>query len=188
MFRSTLLALAVLGALTANGSARDAPKPSGNTGPRYQEYAKILVTQCDLNQDGVLDDEEIERLPEHYRTADADHDQKITVAELSAHLAGFTRRVAVVERAATGEKAGIVARPQNPTPRAPARRYTAWDHLPPGLPDWFLGGDADGDGQVSMAEFSTVWDDAKIAAFAQYDLNNDGVITARECLKALRGR
>ena len=53
-----------------------------------------------------------------------------------------------------------------------------------GLPDWFARDDADGDGQVTMAEFSSTWSDAVLADYNQFDLNQDGVITPQECIKA----
>jgi Ca2+-binding EF-hand superfamily protein len=61
---------------------------------------------------------------------------------------------------------------------------TPIERLPKGLPDWFTAKDADGDGQVSMAEFAADWTPAKVAEFSRYDLNGDGIITASECLKA----
>lgn len=56
-----------------------------------------------------------------------------------------------------------------------------------GLPDWFARSDTDGDGQVMMSEYSTTWTDEKVAEFARYDLNSDGIITGRECLASLKG-
>ncbi len=70
-----------------------------------------------------------------------------------------------------------------PTPRKPSRFLTAHERLPKGLPDWFLEKDVDGDGQITMAEFTTNWTPDKVAEFARYDLNHDGIITAAECLK-----
>lgn len=53
-----------------------------------------------------------------------------------------------------------------------------------GLPDWFPRDDADGDGQVAMAEYSVNWSDSVMSDFNQFDLNQDGMITPQECLKA----
>ncbi len=64
------------------------------------------------------------------------------------------------------------------------RFLTPLERLPKGLPDWFIQKDTDGDGQVSMAEFATEWTDAKATDFQKYDLNNDGIITPEECLRA----
>jgi hypothetical protein len=34
-----------------------------------------------------------------------------------------------------------------------------------------------------MAEFADAWTPAEVAEFSRYDLNNDGMVTPRECLK-----
>ena len=54
-----------------------------------------------------------------------------------------------------------------------------------GLPDFFSRSDADGDGQVLMSEFSSAWNADTLNEFLKWDLNSDGIITARECLLAL---
>jgi hypothetical protein len=65
------------------------------------------------------------------------------------------------------------------------RRFrTPAERLPAGLPTWFLEKDADQDGQVRMSEFATLWSDSTAADFARSDVNGDGIITAKECLKA----
>ena len=58
--------------------------------------------------------------------------------------------------------------------------------MPAGLPEWFTRKDVNGDGQVTLAEFSDSLTDDVAAEFARYDLNNDGVITAQEVLAAQR--
>jgi Ca2+-binding EF-hand superfamily protein len=76
---------------------------------------------------------------------------------------------------------------ENPNPFANLNSYRIVppvERLPEGLPDWFARNDADGDGQISMAEFSATWTDAVLADFLQFDLNRDGLITPDECLKA----
>ena len=55
-----------------------------------------------------------------------------------------------------------------------------------GLPDWFARSDANNDGQVMMSEYSPNWSADKVAEFAKFDLNNDGIVTSRECLAALK--
>lgn len=64
------------------------------------------------------------------------------------------------------------------------RFKSAAERLPEGLPDWFARSDSNVDGQVAMAEFSTSWSDSVIADFNKFDLDGDGIITPRECLKA----
>ena len=53
-----------------------------------------------------------------------------------------------------------------------------------GLGGW-VRNDADGDGQVVMSEYTATWSESKAAEFAKYDLDSDGVITPRECLRTL---
>lgn len=55
-----------------------------------------------------------------------------------------------------------------------------------GLPDWFARSDANNDGQVMMSEYSPNWSPDKVAEFAKFDLNNDGIVTSRECLTSLK--
>ena len=40
--------------------------------------------------------------------------------------------------------------------------------------------DANGDGQIQMAEFATDWTDEKFAEFQELDQDGDGVITPTE--------
>jgi hypothetical protein len=67
-----------------------------------------------------------------------------------------------------------------------ARRFhTAAELLPEGLPDWFRKQDANGDGQILMAEYATDWNDAKVTEYRKWDLNDDGIIVPSEALKVL---
>jgi Ca2+-binding EF-hand superfamily protein len=61
-------------------------------------------------------------------------------------------------------------------------RFTpAGERLPAtGLPSWFKTRDANGDGQVAMSEYSRSWSKRMVDEFGRYDLNGDGVVTARE--------
>jgi hypothetical protein len=76
-------------------------------------------------------------------------------------------------------------------PAPPARRdakfHLSAKRLPPGLPDWFLRRDLDGDGQLILSEFAPQATAAERREFARYDLNSDGVVTPQEYLKATRG-
>jgi hypothetical protein len=79
--------------------------------------------------------------------------------------------------------------PDSPKRTGPksGRFLTPKERLAKGLPDWFLDKDADGDGQIGMAEFASRWTQDAAAEFDRYDLNHDGIITAAECLKAMSG-
>ena len=69
------------------------------------------------------------------------------------------------------------------------RAATAQERLPEGLPNWFYDQDADGDGQVSMAEYLAASESAEAAAeeFMRYDTSSDGLVSPRECLDAADG-
>jgi hypothetical protein len=76
--------------------------------------------------------------------------------------------------------------PRAATAKPVAQRFlTAAERLPEGLPDWFRQKDANGDGQISMAEYATDWNDAKVREYRKWDLNGDGVIEPSEALKVL---
>jgi hypothetical protein len=66
------------------------------------------------------------------------------------------------------------------------RFLTPAERLPEGLPFSFTSKDRDGDGQVSMAEFSNSWTASTVAEFNRWDANGDGVATPAECLAAER--
>ena len=67
-------------------------------------------------------------------------------------------------------------------PRLNRKFYVSRANLPPGLPDWFTARDADGDGQITMAEFAPNPSRSDILEFSRYDTNRDGVITLRELI------
>jgi len=57
---------------------------------------------------------------------------------------------------------------------------------PAGVPEWFLRDDTNMDNQVSMNEFSRKWDPATLEDFYKFDSNQDGFITLKECLAAVK--
>ena len=98
--------------------------------------------------------------------------------------------VATVPPVGVGGPAQGSAAPPTPSaadaksvPRKPAHFPTSRERLPKGLPDWFLEKDVNGEGQITMAAFTTNWTPAEVERFNKYDLNHDGIITAAECLK-----
>ena len=65
--------------------------------------------------------------------------------------------------------------------RASDRKYfVPPSRLPPGLPDWFLKRDADGDGQLTLSEYAESGSASADKEFARYDRNRDGLVTPHE--------
>ncbi|MEC9092259.1 MAG: proprotein convertase P-domain-containing protein, partial [Planctomycetota bacterium] len=53
-----------------------------------------------------------------------------------------------------------------------------------GVPGWFFELDVNRDNQLEMSEFAQEWSDAKVKEFQEYDLNSDGLVTAKELVDA----
>jgi len=93
-----------------------------------------------------------------------------------------------------GEKPPSGSPPRSPPRSPPGRKgrstkfYLPRSQLPRGLPSWFLPRDADGDGQLTMAEYAPKPTAAQLAEFTRYDRNGDGVLTAEECARGPRPR
>jgi Ca2+-binding EF-hand superfamily protein len=148
--------------------------------------ANSIFKQYDKNGDGVIDKDEMGQMPGGLRRADRNGDGKITREELIAQMVEFSQRRGGGPDGGPGGGRG--GPPGAATATAtnngkPSKFRTALEMLPAGLPETFLQKDADHDGQVSMAEWTTAWSDEEAARFAKYDLNHDGIITAAEFLK-----
>lgn len=145
------------------------------------------MKQYDKNGNGQLEKEEWMEMKPEYRAADKDHNGIITLDELTEFLAADSGSgprqssgVAVASSAgANNAAAGNAGKSKFHSP-------TPIERLPKDIPSWFITADKDGDGAVTMSEYIKVKGDTEAAAkeFAQYDLNNDGVITPQEAMKA----
>ncbi|MHC4400485.1 MAG: proprotein convertase P-domain-containing protein [Planctomycetota bacterium] len=155
---------------TPRGSASSSSRPSESSEDRRRReeeekrrayYANravwvlvgTLMQRYDKSRDGHLDTNEWRSMGVTSSLGDNDGDGRVNRAELYEWLLG-----------------------QSEGSGAP---------LPPGLPPWFRTRDLDGDGQIMMFEFADEdeWSDEKIAEFAAFDLNDDGVIVLDECLR-----
>jgi len=67
--------------------------------------------------------------------------------------------------------------------RRDTRFFVPGTRLPDGLPSWFHTQDHNGDGQISMAEYSPEVTATSMASFHRYDRNGDGVVTVEECTR-----
>jgi EF hand domain-containing protein len=84
------------------------------------------------------------------------------------------------KRVFTGTAGGIGSTTKEGDKRHSYRFTRGSDKLPTGLPSWFKSRDTNGDGQVSMSEYSRSWSSSTAAEFRRLDRNDDGVVTAKE--------
>ncbi len=171
--------------------------------------AEERMRRYDRDRDGALSKEELGqgRWSDDPMQYDRNRDGKLTVNELAIRYAN--RRVAEEQRrAASGDREG--GRSRSPWASrggddgwrrsaaedkkdlrkerfgdAKSYRLTSSGSQASGLPSFFAAKDADGDGQVMMHEFSTAWNAEVLAEYLKWDLNSDGVITAKECIAAV---
>ncbi len=173
------------------GDGNRAPSPpSQGLDARLREQARGMIKMYDKNGNGKLEGDELQELKPRRREADTNGDGTITEEELAANLGDFAggsvsgRPGPPASGSARSSEAnsGDGSNGSSSAARKSYRLRTAAERLPPGLPSWFSELDADGDGQVSMAEYATTWTAAKAKEFVGYDLNNDGIVTAREAI------
>jgi hypothetical protein len=182
--------------------AHDAARPSG----KILRYAAKLMQQYDRDGDGQLNADEWAQMRGTPRLNDLDQDGMVSERELAERVAVYSQRRAVrlmpLSRELAGSGAGgrtatasvpeppnpFVPRPETPvvsdaTARA-KKYYVRQAQLPQGLGEWFVDKDADGDGQITMTEFSARLTEVEASQFAKLDLNGDGVIAPLEFLRA----
>jgi len=176
-----------------SGQSPSKPAEKTELDARIRKYAESLLRRYDANKNGVLEKDEWSKMRGSPEKGDRNRDGVITVEELTIRLSEYGRKSpssgsysssATVSTSTGRSRSSYSSGSSHSGERKSYRFLTPTERLPKGLPEWFARKDADGDGQVSMAESSSFWDDAKAAEFGGYDLNNDGVITPAECLKA----
>jgi Ca2+-binding EF-hand superfamily protein len=148
--------------------------------------AEERMRRYDRNRDGYLSKEEVSRFSGNPMDFDRNRDGKLSVSELSVR---YARRRDAEEEARKGNERSRES-PREETVEIPdvfngrqSYRPVAARKLPEGLPGFFAEKDANGDGQLTMAEFSDDWNNEVIASFFSSDFNRDGIITAEEALR-----
>lgn len=154
---------------------------------KFREYAQSLINQYDKDKDGSLKKSagEWDELPQKHQKADSNNDNVISGDEMFEYVSGLSEKSGSAKRDSNENSRGAASKSQ-----ANIKSYRAAspaERLPKGLPDWFERNDSDRDGQIMMSEFAASWTDDKANEFRSYDLNGDGVITAKECLKKSDG-
>ncbi len=179
----------------SSGSRGDKSK-SKKMEAQVRSYAKSLMKRYDKNKNGRLEKDEWKDIKGTAATSDANRDGIITLDELHRRLMNYSSKdssgkVSSGSSSSSRGKSRSRSYPKSssssagssdPKSRKTYRVLTPTERLPEGLPDWFARQDANGDGQVTMAEYSSTWTDSKAAEFTRLDPNGDGVITPTECL------
>lgn len=134
--------------------------------------AREIMNKYDKNKNGTLDKDKgewVSSLPFNPDKADKNRDGRVSMSELIEILGG---------KAGASSGAAAVA----------PRQSSAYDRLPPGVPDWFFERDKDQDGQLSMLEYGNgqTWSEAVADEFRFLDKNNDGVVTIAEMFETLK--
>jgi Ca2+-binding EF-hand superfamily protein len=164
------------------------PKPSSGDADRLRRFAESMISRSDQNKSGKLERDEWGSVRDA-EAADANRDGLITLDEMMARLQAFAEGRGDRSREpprGTGDSRGYGPLATTDAPRS-YRLPTPQEQLPEGVPNWFFDNDADGDGQISMAEFvgGGEWSDADAERFLGLDANGDGLVSAEECLEAL---
>jgi len=191
------------------GPTDAATAPAIELSAKVLRYAEHVLRTYDRNGSGRLEAAEWAAMRGDPREADANGDQVLTMEELASRAAAYgrsrrprlivddARKAAGETPAANGAPApesgasGAAPAPNNAQAEQ-ARRgrkfYVAPSRLPQGLPEWFVERDRDGDGQLTVAEYSPGALRGEIAEFNSLDRNGDGLLTAEEYVRSASAR
>ncbi len=178
--------------------------PDGGAGTGPDRMVQMMFGRYDRNGNGVLDRDEWNAFPSDPSRYDANQDGKISREEFAAAMAArfggrrggdgpegergrwFARREGDETQGAEPPAAAASEPAEASRAKKSYRIRTGAERLADisGLPEWFGRMDECGDGQVSMAEYSSSWNEQVAADFAQFDLNYDGIVTPDECVRA----
>jgi hypothetical protein len=185
-----------------NREERREERRSGNAAMDPADYARSLLRDRDKNENGTLEGDELRELPSAAASADADKNNVITQDELVERLANRdsnrngesgrpgTGSAANKDKAASGGAAGMATRvftalaPGGTGEKSSSSAKRTYRFTPPGertdLPGWIKSRDRNKNGQVEMSEFGRSWSQRTVNDFRRYDLNDDGIVTAKE--------
>lgn len=168
---------------------------------RDRRDADERMRRYDKNNDGSLDQEEVKeaRWSDSLAQWDRNKDGKLSREEVAAR---YARRREQRQDQESRSRGGEENRPRQQQNDATAKNESTRPFekvssfrvggssgglvRPAGLPEWFVRDDIDGDNQVAMNEFARKWDASTLEDFAKFDTNQDGYITAKECLAGVK--
>ena len=150
-----------------------------------------MLNLYDKNKDGKITQDEFGSMRDP-KSTDKNSDGVITKEELAERASSFGRSrsgdSSSSSRSDGSSRSGGSSSNSSSSTTADGRKsyrfLTPAERLPKDVPSWFTSTDANGDGQIAMAEYTTSWSESKVAEFTRYDANGDGYITVQECLKA----
>jgi hypothetical protein len=176
---------------------------SASSASKVLRYAERLVEKFDRDGDGRLSGDETAGLGESLRVSDFDGDGYISAEEFKRRIMAYSRRrsiriapwtppspiaaslpPATEVAAATPPPAPVEA--DTTTAAATKKFFVSPQRMATSLPEWFRKSDADGDGQVTLAELSAHSPATAVTDFSRLDANDDGVITASESAPTAR--
>jgi len=155
----------------SGGSSSSSSSSSG--GERdYSSYVQGVMERYDKDKDGKLNKSEQAKMSRVPKNADADKDGNLSFDELVDHYSGANSG----SKDSTSSKSGDrqTSRGGSRTPSTRDRGNTRSKKFS------FSGNDENKDGQIAMSEFTSDWNDEKLAEFNNLDLNGDGYISKTE--------
>lgn len=178
----SLYGLAPAGSSSGSKSSGSASSSSSESSDdKVKKYADSLMKQYDKNKNDVLEREEWQQMSNSPERSDSNRDGKISRSELEARLSSYYKSSGSSNKSSTSSGSSGSALPNA---IKGDYRFSTTDELLAkagisGSSD-FIRKDANGDGQIQMAEFASDWDDDKFAEFQELDQDGDGVITPAE--------
>jgi hypothetical protein len=160
---------------TSSSRSSSSKSSSADSQAKYRKYAESLIGNYDKDKDGKLNKEEVKQMRRPPVGADTDKDGFITQSELLDSLSGKNKSSSSSSEKSESSSSKSSSRyARRDSSRGSSRSgssssSSSFDRL-----------DANEDRQVAMHEFSSDWNDEKIAEFYAKDKNGDGVITLRE--------
>ena len=148
------------------------------------------MRRYDRNRDGFLTKDELSsRFSGNPMDFDRNKDGKLSASELAVRYARRREGEEEARRDRSRDRretdSGRSEAPPDVFNGRKSYRIDVARSLPEGLPGFFTDKDGNGDGQVTMAEFSDNWNESVVAEFFSSDLNTDGVITVDEAIRAV---